>query len=469
MPEQERSIRRTAVLLLLVLSACGGSAPSPSPARPPSPAPAAGRPGDTAPRPAAGPQFDQVQLYQKLGLLARGAPMPFVGGVAFLASPSADSTHMILAITLANANLTFARENDRFRAGYTVGITVRDGGLTLKSIEAHESVLVPSFRETSRVDESVIFQEVLTLKPGRYNLSLTVRDDGSSRGGTEDVTLAVPTLGSGSLGTPVSFVRVSPRLTLDSLPHLVASPVANAVFGRDSIVGLYLESYGPNLGPRLQLHVGVRTDDGRTMFTDTISLARRTGLYSGVVYVPIARVGIGPAMVSVWQADHADTTRAPVFVGFGEELPVASYDDMLTYLRWFAPAFRLKALRDTAPEFRATAWAAFVKERSSITGGTEALRDYFVRLNVANATFREEGIPGWTTDRGRVLLGLGEPDQRTEQPPSLGNSRGRYQVWTYQGLSMQLTFYDQTGFGKWRLTTTSELEFQSAWRRRVQQ
>jgi GWxTD domain-containing protein len=417
----------------------------------------------------AGPQFDQVQLYQKLGLLARGAPMPFVGGVAFLATPSPDSTHVILAIALANMNLTFARENDRFRAGYTVGITIRDGGVTVKAVEAHESVLVPSFRETSRVDESIIFQEMLTIKPGRYSLALTVRDDGSSRGGTEDVTLAVPALGTGSLGTPVSFARVSPRLTLDSLPHIVASPAASAVFGRDSVVGLYLEAYGPNAGPRLQLHVGVRTDDGRTMFTDTLSLARRTGLYSGVVYVPISRVGIGPAVVSVWQADHADTTRTPIFVGFGEELPVASYEDMLNYLRWFAPAFRLKTLRDTAPEYRAAAWANFVKERSSITGGNEALRDYFTRLAVANATFREEGMPGWMTDRGKVLLGLGEPDQRTEQPPSVGNSRGRYQIWTYQSLSIQLNFYDQTGFGRWRLTNTSEIEFQTAWRRRVQQ
>ena len=73
------------------------------------------------------------------------------------------------------------------------------------------------------------------------------------------------------------------------------------------------------------------------------------------------------------------------------------------------------------------------------------------------------------TDRGKVLLGLGEPDQMNEQPPSLGNSRGRYQIWTYQNLSIQLTFYDQTGFGRWRLTNSSEIEFQTAWRRRIQQ
>jgi GWxTD domain-containing protein len=240
------------------------------------------------------------------------------------------------------------------------------------------------------------------------------------------------------------------------------------VFGRDSIVGLYLEAYGPNTGPRLGLHVVVRTDEGRTLFTDTLSLVRRTGLYSGVLYVPVARVGIGPALVSFWQAGHSDTTRAPVFVSFGEELPVASYEDMVNYLRWFASPVTMKALRDTAPEFRAAVWADFVKQRASITGGSEALRDYFARLALANSRYQEEGIPGWMTDRGKVLLGLGEPDQRYEQPQRVSNTRGRTQIWTYQNLSLTLTFYDQTGFGRWLLTKTSEIDFESAWRRRVQ-
>lgn len=463
-----RVARLIALFALFVLAgACGRTPPAGTPAPSGPPAPAV-RPGDATGRANAGPQFDQVQLYQKLGLLARGAPMPFVGGVSFLATAVPDSTHMVLVVTLANANLTFARENDRFRAGYTVGITVRDGGATVKAVEAHESVLVQSFRETSRIDESIIFQEVITLRPGRYGLALTIRDDGSSRGSTEEVTLAVPSLPAGSVATPVAFARVSPRVTLDSIPHLISAPISAATFGRDSIIGFYLEAYGPSEGPRALLRVAIRTEDGQTLYTDTASLARRAGLYSGVVYVPVSRVGIGPAIFSTWWPAHSDTTRAPVYVGFGEELPAASFDEMLNYLRWFAPPFRLKALRDTAPESRAAAWVGFVKERSSITGGSEALRDYFVRFNLANTRFREEGIPGWMTDRGKVLLGLGEPDQLTEQPPSVGNNRGRYQLWIYQSLNLQLTFLDQSGFGRWRLSTSSEIEFQAAWRRRVQ-
>ncbi len=393
--------------------------------------------------------------------------MPFVGNVAFMATPAGDSTHVVVALTIANGNLTFGRETDRFRAGYTVSITLRNGAETVKQIEAHESVVVASFKEVSRLDESVIFQELLTVKPGRYNLNVNVRDDGSSKNGSDDVTLLIPVLGAGSLSTPITFARVTQRATLDSLPRVVSNPAATATFGRDSLIGLYVEAYGASMEARLPLNIAARTETGRMLFTDTTSIPRRRDLFSGVVYIPIARTGIGPVVVSVWMPGTTDTTKAPIFVGFGDDLPVATYDEMINYLKWFALPARLKPLRDTAPEFRAAAWASFVKENAALTNGGETLRDYFQRLNEANTRFREEGIPGWMTDRGKVLLGLGEPDQVYEQGATDPTSRLRSQIWEYRNIQQQLVFTEQQEFGHWRLTNSSAIAFDTAWRRRL--
>jgi GWxTD domain-containing protein len=460
----------TASLALLLGVGCGGSKPAPTPAPAPAAAPrrtpAAAKPAVAAPA----EDLDGVKMYRELGMLARGAPMPFVGSVAFLASSTNDSTDVVVALTIANGNLTFERENDRFRAGYTVSITLRNGAETVKQIEAHESVLVASFKEVSRLDESVIYQELLTVKPGRYNLMVNVRDDGSSKNGSDDVTLLVPTLGAGSLSTPVVFARVTQRLSLDSLPNLIANPTATATFGKDSLVGVYLEGYGTGEGTRLPLNIAVRTEKGRMVFTDTISIAHRQNLYSGVLYIPVARTGIGPSVVSVWQTGSADTTRAPMFVGFGEQLPVASYDDMISYLKWYTTPEKLKPLRDTAPEFRAAAWTAFVRQNDAKTGGAEALRDYFKRIAEANTRFREEGIPGWMTDRGKVLLGLGEPDQiYTQGAAADPTQRLQSQIWEYRDMQQQLVFNEQQEFGHWRLTNSSAIAFEAAWRRRLAQ
>jgi GWxTD domain-containing protein len=204
------------------------------------------------------------------------------------------------------------------------------------------------------------------------------------------------------------------------------------------------------------------------LFSDTLSLVHRQNLYSGVLLVPTVRTGIGSVVISVWQTGLNDTTRAPLFIGFGEELPVATYEQMLDYLKWFALPAKLKVLRDTAPEFRPAAWASFVRENASITGGSEALRDYFLRLNEANTRFREEGVPGWMTDRGKVLLGLGEPDQIYEQGgTSDPTQRLRSTIWEYRDIQQQLVFTEQLEFGHWRLTNSSAIAFDNAWHRRV--
>jgi GWxTD domain-containing protein len=155
-------------------------------------------------------------------------------------------------------------------------------------------------------------------------------------------------------------------------------------------------------------------------------------------------------------------------VSFGDDLPVTTFDQMVSYLRYFAAPERLKALRDTAPELRAAAWSAFLRETDPVLGTAthEALRDYFARVHTALQRFHDDsGLPGWLTDRGMVFVTLGDPDQVFDQGATDINQRGRTQVWEYAQYHLQLVFIDQTGFGRWRLTTSSDADFRTVARR----
>ncbi len=451
------------VAVLATLAACGGQS------KPPGSSPAPRAAGAPAARPlSAGPEFDAMRLYTQMGFLAASAPMPFVGAVSYIASATPDSTDVTVGLSMANAAFAFARDNDRFVAGYTAAITVRQGGTVVRDIDAHETVRVAAYKETSRIDESVVFQQGMLLAPGRYALAVSVRDDGTGRTSTQETLITVPRLGTaGTLSTPVPFLRATPRRSRAAVAEVVGNPRATAIFGRDSSIALYVEGYGD--GEQLPLTLEARSEAGRVLWHDNASLARHGDLFSGVVSVPVSKIGIGVAVVSMWQAASSDTVRAPVFVAFGEGLPVAKFEDMLTYLRWFAAPYRLKSLRDTIPEARPAAWTAFVKatDSSPLTPVNEDLLEYFGRLLVVTVRFREEGTPGWMTDRGKVYLGMGEPDQIYDQGLSGYGERGRSQVWEYRSLSSQLIFYDQSGFGRWRLTNSSEMEFLAQWQRRT--
>jgi GWxTD domain-containing protein len=393
--------------------------------------------------------------------------MPFVGNVSFFAASTPDSTHVLVAISLANASLTFAREDDRFRAGYTVTITMRSGATPVRNIESHQEVLVATFRETSRGDESVLYEELITIPPGRYDFAVHVRDDGSARVSQDEATLNVPRLGPGSLSSAVAFARAAVRSSVVTLPQIVVNPTASVTFGRDTGVAFFMEGYGPGSTRRV-VEYTVRSEGGRPIYRDTAILALRGDLYSGTITVPIAKVGIGALTLNAWSEGQGDTVHTPFFVGFGPDLPLATYEEMVNYLRWFAPGYELQTLRDAPPESRPTVWADFVRRHEDVNGSMEPLRDYFVRMVEANTRFREEASPGWMTDRGKVLLGLGRPDQVYEQMSRALVQAGRQQMWEYRNLNIVLTFYDQNGFGRWKLTPSSEAEFMSAWRRRIQ-
>lgn len=444
-----------AASLVVLLSACGRPAAAP-----------AGAPTPTVARASSTPTFDATPLYRQMGMIAQGLPLPVLGRVAFLASGDPAKTHVLVGLSLANSALSFAREADnRFRARYTVVIVVEREGQLVTRAEATEEVIVGSFRETGRSDESLLYQEILDVAPGRYSVRVSVRDEESSRGMEEQITVSVPALGPGRMSSPMPIARVSPRVSRDSLPQLLLSPRGTAAAGRDSTLLVYLEGYGAPATPITML---VRNESGRMLWSEPIVLPAHGEMVSGIVAVPLARLGIGVGQLTFVREGSSDSSSTYVFVGFGDDLPIASFEDMLSYLRHFAQPYRITRLRGAAPEARPEAWAEFVRETDSEPNTVihEDLRAYFARLVRSNARFREETTPGWMSDRGRVFITLGEPDVLME-PAGAEFQRGRQQVWEYQNLNLQLIFYDQTGTGRWRLTQTSEVRFEQEYRRHL--
>lgn len=447
-------------MISFAILACGHHQ---QPVSPPQPAPQSTRRGAPA-------LPDAVRLYRQMGLLAEGGDTPFVGSVAFLAGNSSDSTLFMLTVSVPTRALTFVRENDRYRASYSASLSLTRTGEAPRRFESHEVVRVAAFKETSRSDESVLYQQMVLARPGTYDLSFLLRDDAGGKGSSIDATVNIPKIGPGSLSSPIPVYDVTPRTRLDSLPRIVPAPRATLLLGQDSSLAVYLEGYTGNATPAGGLRVRAAVYGENTLgpvWSDTVSLAARGRIFSGVLKIPVSKLGVGALTLNTSLVDGVDTTKAPLFVTFGEDLPAATFTEMVSYLRYFVSPSRLQALRDTPPDGRATAWAKFLRETDPdpATPVNEGLRDYFARVAEANIRFREDGAVGWLTDRGRVFVALGAPDQFYEPNTSDLNQRGRSQIWEYRRQRLQVVFVDQTGFGQWRMTVGSEAEFEAAVRR----
>jgi GWxTD domain-containing protein len=102
------------------------------------------------------------------------------------------------------------------------------------------------------------------------------------------------------------------------------------------------------------------------------------------------------------------------------------------------------------------------------TEENEYREEYYERIAYANEHFTA-GIPGWKTDRGRIWIMYGKPDERETHPMGGGYSRPSwegggdtttypFEKWFYRylpgvGSGIELEFVDPTGTGEYRLTT----------------
>ncbi len=115
--------------------------------------------------------------------------------------------------------------------------------------------------------------------------------------------------------------------------------------------------------------------------------------------------------------------------------------------------------------------ADFWKKRDKLpdTERNEFMEEYFRRLDYVNKRFRTKTKAGYLTDRGRVYLIYGEPDEIDRYPYSV-NAKP-YEIWYYHSIEggVVFVFGDLTGIGDYRLlhsTKRGEL-YDSNWRERI--
>jgi GWxTD domain-containing protein len=423
----------------------------------------------------AGEVRDFRNVYRQMGIVSSPPPISFVVQPAFFATPSPDTTLAILSISLPNRGITFTHDGPMFRAEYSVDLIVRHNGTEVRRVTTLDTVRVATLKETNRTDESVIFRQAVRVPPGQYTIAYDIHDILGNREAAVDGAAIIPRFATSALSLPVVVYEGAARKKLSDIPQYLPTPRSAVIFGADAAVPVYIEAYGAQITTPLAL--SLRDPKGAVVWHDTAWLAQRNGLASGIVKIPLARadIGIFTVMATHQGNNKTDTVQTRVFIGFGADLPVVSFEDMVSYLRYFASNSRLRALENAKGETRGAVWSTFLRSTDPTpeTPQNEALQDYFRRIRDANVQFRTDGPDGWLSDRGSVYVALGEPDAMQEREGywsgySLSMSaRTRFQIWEYRDLQTNIIFYDETGGGQWKMIPSSESNFRSQLARRI--
>lgn len=404
------------------------------------------------------PMRTALAAYDSAGFLVGPPVFPVVGRAFTLPGPG-DSVYLGFAASMPPAALRFAREDEVVAARYQVVLRVRSGADTLMRVERREIVRVRDFEEAASRAPRVVFQRLLKVPSGQLQLDVTVRELTSRSEGSRTFDVEARS----GLSPPLLAYRAEPRTSRADTPAVLVSP-RSVAYATQPPPALLVEDAGVDAGP---LVLGV-DHEGSRVWEDTLSAgagsidagdAAPPELVSVVTALPVHLLPPGRATLRVWRSGEDSAAAAPLYIGLGPEWVFPTWETSLAHLEYALEADTLDQWSAAPAAEHAGLWRRF-QERTDPdpeTPENEFLRRYLGRMNDANDRFDEPGQAGWETDRGQVLVKLGEPDRQRFIPPDRQGEVPRIE-WEYDEsvpTSALIAFEDTNGFGVYVMTPRS--------------
>jgi GWxTD domain-containing protein len=411
--------------------------------------------------------FSNQSFYDEHDLLRATGDVVFIADVWYLPGP-ADSTRALIGISLSNAALQFVRTDDgRWQAAYDVIASLEpEAGSDPVEESWQQSVSVDTFDETLLTGETIVFQTDLALPPGEYDLELSVRDRNADHGSEVSGTLNVPTLPDArlALSEPVLLRLYRPA---DDGTEYVVHPSHYYPSTPERIDFLAEASGASSSAAPYTLRVSLvpEGEDAEPVgptYTDALT-PDSAGILEAFGSLEKPGVQFGEFELTFELTDAAGNVVAsestPIMIAGSSAWIAANWEDALDLITYEATEDEMEILEDIEePARRLEAWACFweIRDPAPATAINEALVGYFERIETANRTWRSALRPGYKSDRGRVYMTLGPPDEIIERSMPAGPVP--FEIWRYYDYNVEIRFVDRIGFNNYEIDNIGEYQ-----------
>ena len=131
---------------------------------------------------------------------------------------------------------------------------------------------------------------------------------------------------------------------------------------------------------------------------------------------------------------------------------INNVDEALDQMRYIVTDIEYKLVKKSKRKEREKLFYQFWDDRDPTPGTitNELMDQYYYRVKYSNEKFAGF-LPGWKSDMGMIYILFGPPD---DMQRSFGqNSRYTYETWYYYSINRDFSFFDENGFGDFKLTT----------------
>jgi GWxTD domain-containing protein len=366
---------------------------------------------------------------------------------------------------------------------YRVTIVVRDSsGLALS--EQSWAQRVPA-QMLAMSGASSVEQVRFAVPGGHYVMEVAVADSASGRVARSSVALdgfvgqppvsdllltsAIRPAGDSAVEGGGEFSRGGFLITAQTEP--VLTPTQSRLF-------YYVELY-PGREVDATIVARVRTPEGRQVIAtppESVSVSAAGVAASGLDLAGLPPGGYRLELAVVFPDTSVTRSAAFVMAGFETEAAIASavgqsrdvfaglteaqLDTLYRPLVYIMEGNERGIYEGLSGEGKRNYLRQFWERRDPAphTPGNEFQEQFYRLIALANRDYREGGaaeVPGWRTDRGRIFVRYGSPDEVLRRPQS--GSTKPYEVWKFtRGRLRKFVFYDETGLGNYALLWTNE-------------
>ena len=366
------------------------------------------------------------------------------------------ATTLVVEVRLANDDLQFEKDpNGGFNAGAQVTAELFAGKEQISVAHAWQPFQrqVTAFNSTHADDSELAATFQLNAAPGDYTLWVRVQDLVTNRSQVVRQKVYLSDLSGQGLYISKPALRIQVTDGGDGVNEWQPTPEPQKGLTTDPL-GLALECWS-QAAQQLQLALTVTAEGEQILRRDTTMQISAGGRISWVVPLPVDLPRdsyLADADLKTAAGDEMKSASQFKLIRPGSEPQVEDVDMAIEQLRYIASRKSMKRLRAALPHQRETLFNNFWKELdpTPATPENELQYEYYRRIDVVDRQYPYGLTPGWRTDRGRIYITYGPPDNIEQHPYEIETPP--YEIWNYYEKELRLVFVDRHGFGDYRLT-----------------
>ncbi|NIA30270.1 MAG: GWxTD domain-containing protein [Actinobacteria bacterium] len=358
--------------------------------------------------------------------------------------------------SVVNDILTFVKSDseNQYRARYEVGVTIYNkNGEALTNNSISNTVTVSQFEETNSRINPHRHKISFSLPPGKYNYIVNLYDEESKASLQRKHSIDLRSFSPDQ-------IRFSDIVFADEIKcvqnNYSYTPNLQGVFNNiRSSFAAYFEIYPPQTSDSISVNYRIYDKQNKQIFSDSGTFKRKDVIAKCITFKKfIKKPGEYVLMLHSGDGIKAANARRKFNVFWGNmSFKNENLDVVIRQLRLIVNKDISKQFSKASREEKKKLLDQFWEERDPTPGTPQnELRDeFFRRIDFANKNFSEVATSreGWQTDRGKVYIKNGPPDQVERQATDIDMPSA--EIWYYTKLNKRYIFSDRSGNGSYRL------------------